>query len=94
MILSDRDIRRALDAGRIRIEPMPDLGTSLGSVSMEGGVAFALKPLPNPVEILVGAIGAKTNPRSGKTMVPLSARRPAPSVKTARSNVRVLRGPS
>jgi dCTP deaminase len=35
MILSDRDIRHALDAGRIRIEPMPDLATSLGSVSID-----------------------------------------------------------
>ena len=32
MILSDGDIRRALESGRIRIEPMPDLDTSLGSV--------------------------------------------------------------
>ena len=35
MILSDRDIRRALEAGRIRIDPMPDLETSLGSVSID-----------------------------------------------------------
>lgn len=35
MILSDRDIRHALDAGRIRIDPMPDLATSLGSVSID-----------------------------------------------------------
>ena len=30
MILSDRDIRRALEEGRIRIDPMPDLETSAG----------------------------------------------------------------
>ena len=35
MILSDRDIRRALEDGRIRIDPMPDLETSLGSVSID-----------------------------------------------------------
>ena len=35
MILSDRDIRRALEEGRIRIDPMPDLSTSLGSVSID-----------------------------------------------------------
>ena len=39
-----------------------------GSASMEGGVAFTLKPLSNPVDVLVGAVGGKTNPRSGKTM--------------------------
>ena len=35
---------------------------------MEGGVAFTLKPLSKPVDVLVGAVGGKTNPRSGKTM--------------------------
>jgi dCTP deaminase len=35
MILSDRDIRRALESGRIRIDPMPDLKTSLGSISID-----------------------------------------------------------
>jgi len=35
MILSDRDIRRALTEGRIKIEPMPDLATQLGSVSID-----------------------------------------------------------
>src|SRR5215210_3350177 len=35
MILSDRDIRRALELGRIRIDPLPDLETSLGSVSID-----------------------------------------------------------
>ena len=35
MILSDRDIRHALEEGRIRIDPMPDLETSLGSVSID-----------------------------------------------------------
>lgn len=35
MILSDRDIRRALEDGRIGIDPMPDLGSALGSVSID-----------------------------------------------------------
>jgi len=35
MILSDRDIRRAIDDGRIRIDPLPDLETALGSVSVD-----------------------------------------------------------
>ncbi len=35
MILSDRDIRRAIDEGRIRIDPLPDLETALGSVSVD-----------------------------------------------------------
>ena len=35
MILSDRDIRKALQAGRIRIDPMPDLESALGSVSID-----------------------------------------------------------
>jgi dCTP deaminase len=35
VILSDRDIREALKAGRIRIDPAPDLETQLGSVSVD-----------------------------------------------------------
>jgi dCTP deaminase len=35
MILSDRDILRALQEGRIRIDPMPDMQTQLGSVSID-----------------------------------------------------------
>ena len=35
MILSDRDIRSAIATGRIRIDPLPDLQTSLGSVSID-----------------------------------------------------------
>ena len=35
MILSDRDIRLALSDGRITIEPMPDLASQLGSVSID-----------------------------------------------------------
>jgi len=35
MILSDRDIRKALESGRIAIDPMPDLSAQLGSVSID-----------------------------------------------------------
>jgi dCTP deaminase len=35
MILSDRDIVQALNEGRIKIEPPPDLPTQLGSVSID-----------------------------------------------------------
>ena len=35
MILSDRDIVTALRAGRIKIDPEPDLATQLGSVSID-----------------------------------------------------------
>jgi dCTP deaminase len=35
MILSDRDIKRALAEGRIRIDPAPDLDGQLGSVSID-----------------------------------------------------------
>jgi len=35
MILSDRDIERALAEGRIKIQPMPDAATQIGSVSVD-----------------------------------------------------------
>ena len=35
MILSDRDIATALEEGRIRIDPAPDLAAQLGSVSVD-----------------------------------------------------------
>jgi dCTP deaminase len=35
MILSDRDIVAALEAGRIKIDPAPDLASQLGSVSVD-----------------------------------------------------------
>lgn len=35
MVLSDRDIVAALERGRIKIEPAPDLETQLGSVSVD-----------------------------------------------------------
>ncbi len=35
MVLSDRDILKALDAGRIRIDPYPDLEKQLGSISVD-----------------------------------------------------------
>lgn len=35
MVLSDRDIRIALEEGRIKIEPAPDLDKQLGSISVD-----------------------------------------------------------
>lgn len=35
MVLSDRDIRIALDEGRIKIDPAPDLDKQLGSISVD-----------------------------------------------------------
>src|SRR5262245_14387695 len=35
MVLSDRDIRAAIEEGRIKIEPLPDLDSQLGSVSVD-----------------------------------------------------------
>ena len=35
MVLSDRDIRKALESGRIRIDPAPDLEKQLGSISVD-----------------------------------------------------------
>ncbi|HYJ13430.1 MAG TPA: dCTP deaminase [Thermomicrobiales bacterium] len=35
MVLSDRDIVAALDSGRIKIDPAPDLSKQLGSVSVD-----------------------------------------------------------
>ena len=35
MVLSDRDILKALESGMIRIDPAPDLATQLGSVSVD-----------------------------------------------------------
>ena len=35
MVLSDRDIRRYLQTGKIKIEPLPELEVSLGSCSLD-----------------------------------------------------------
>lgn len=35
MVLSDRDIIRALEEGRIKIDPAPDLERQLGSISVD-----------------------------------------------------------
>jgi hypothetical protein len=39
-----------------------------GAAPREQGIAFALRPLPAPVDILVADVAAKVNPRSGKPM--------------------------
>ncbi len=40
-----------------------------GRSPREAGVGFEIRPLPAPVDILVGAVDKKLNPRSGRTMV-------------------------
>jgi dCTP deaminase len=35
MILSDRDIKKAIEQGRIKVDPAPDYSTSLGSCSLD-----------------------------------------------------------
>ncbi|MBI2036721.1 dCTP deaminase [Candidatus Microgenomates bacterium] len=35
MVLSDRDLKKALKSGRIKITPQPDLATQLGSCSID-----------------------------------------------------------
>jgi hypothetical protein len=52
-----RSIVAAADADTARIDP-----------AREGGVAFALRALPTPVDILVGAVETVPNPRSGRLM--------------------------
>jgi len=47
MILSDRDIKKAIAAGRIKVDPAPDYATQLGSCSLDlrlGNVARAFRP--------------------------------------------------
>ena len=39
-----------------------------GDNAREQGIASSLQALPTPVEVLVGAVGSRTNPRSGKSM--------------------------
>jgi hypothetical protein len=51
---------RALTAGA-------DAAQTRGTPS-EGGVDFALRPLPTPIDVLVGAIDTMVNQRSGKPM--------------------------
>ena len=52
-----RSIVAAADADAARIDP-----------TREAGVAFALRALPTPVDILVGAVETVANPRSGRLM--------------------------
>jgi len=42
---------------------------ALGAKPIQFGVDFELKPLPKPVEILVGEVKKQKNPRSGREMV-------------------------
>jgi hypothetical protein len=46
-----------------------DADWTAGKPPREAGVGFEIRPLPEPVDILVGAVDKKVNPRSGRTMV-------------------------
>lgn len=51
MILSDRDIRKMLTSGRIKVTPAPDLETQLGSTSLDfklGSQFRVFKPTSTP----------------------------------------------
>jgi hypothetical protein len=48
----------------------------------EAGVSFALHPLPHAVDILVGAVEAKVNPRSGKMMTAMMESTATPTSMT------------
>jgi predicted deacylase len=50
-----------------------------GTSPREAGVAFELRAQPQPVDILVGAVEKKTNPRSGKEMLAMVERVATPT---------------
>jgi hypothetical protein len=56
-----------------------DADWTRGASPREAGVAFDIRPLPAPVDILVGRVEKKVNPRSGRTMMAMveEAARPA-----------------
>lgn len=65
------EIMRFVAANGTEIRTLTDRADSEWSRSdthEEAGVAFALRALPQPVDILVGAVGSTLNPRSGKSM--------------------------
>ena len=45
-----------------------DAASATREAAREAGVAFEARPLPEPVDILVGAVEKKVNPRSGRAM--------------------------
>jgi hypothetical protein len=45
-----------------------DADWTAAALPREAGVAFEIRPLPEPVDILVGAVDKKVNPRSGREM--------------------------
>jgi hypothetical protein len=59
----------AANAGEIQsLTASADADMKGATAPKEAGIAFALRPISTPVNVLVGAIGSKTNPRSGKPM--------------------------
>lgn len=58
MILSDRDIRTALQSGRIRIAPEPDLSTQLGSCSIDFRLSNVFRVFEHSRHAFVDLAGA------------------------------------
>ena len=60
------------NAGEVRsIVAAADVETTRIDPAREAGIAFALRALPTPVDILVGAVETVPNPRSGRLMTRL-----------------------
>ena len=55
-----------------------DADWTRGASPREAGVAFEIRPLPEQVDILVGAVEKKLNPRSGRTMEAMVENRATP----------------
>lgn len=55
-----------------------DADRTTRAAAREAGVAFEIRPLPEPVEILVGAVEKKANPRSGRAMETMLEERVTP----------------
>jgi hypothetical protein len=73
----------AADAGTIRsLTSGADAGWTGGSNDEQQGIRSTLQALPNPVDVLVGAIGSRINPRSGKAMRTMIESRAIPTSMT------------
>ena len=53
-----------------------------GAARGDQGIAFALRPVPTPLDILVADVGTKVNPRSGKPMTTMLERVVLPTSMT------------
>jgi hypothetical protein len=73
----------AANAADIRtLTSAAEAGLSEPGALSENGVSFALRPLPKPMDILVGAVGTTVNPRSGKPMTTMDANVAIPTTMT------------